>query len=161
MPRGLRLLIVAVITAVSLSALVSAPFAVSTPNPVLHHTAVGIYAAGSFVCHQRSDRSFHIHNAKLPVCARCFGLYASGVLGVLAWVVLAGARQQPATRVTRLQPTTWRWLLIAGTAPTLVSVATASVGWWDPPNLPRALLAVPLGVVVGMIVTAVAAGDLR
>ena len=45
--------------------------------------------------------------------------------------------------------------------PTLVTLATAALGVWDPGNATRALLAIPLGVTVGAVVAAVAAGDLR
>jgi hypothetical protein len=40
-----------------------------------------VYVAGSLVCHQRPERSFHYHGAQLPVCSRCVGLYAGAYLG--------------------------------------------------------------------------------
>src|SRR5262245_30156247 len=43
--------------------------------------AAVMYAAGSFICHQIPERSFHLDGIQLPVCARCFGLYGGGALG--------------------------------------------------------------------------------
>ena len=47
-------------------------------------TAAGTYLLGGVVCHQRPDRSFHPGGVKMPVCARCAGLYLGAGLGVLA-----------------------------------------------------------------------------
>lgn len=45
-----------------------------------------IYAAQSVMCHQRSDRSFHIDGAKCGLCARCTGVYAGLALtGLVYW----------------------------------------------------------------------------
>lgn len=52
-------------------------------------------------------------------------------------------------------------LLAAMAAPTLVSWASGVLGFWDGTNATRAVLALPLGLTVGAIVTAVAAKDLR
>ena len=46
--------------------------------------SAGTYLIGGVVCHQRSDRSFHLHGVQMPVCARCAGLYLGAGLGVLA-----------------------------------------------------------------------------
>ena len=35
------------------------------------------------ICHQRPDRSFFIFGKKLPLCARCLGLYLSFFIGVI------------------------------------------------------------------------------
>ncbi len=46
--------------------------------------AAGTYLIGGVVCHQRPERSFHLHGVQMPVCARCAGLYLGAGLGVLA-----------------------------------------------------------------------------
>src|SRR4051812_34262892 len=56
--------------------LVAAPF---LPAPI----AAAVYLAGSFICHQRPERSFHLVGVQLPVCARCLGLYAGAAIGAL------------------------------------------------------------------------------
>ncbi|HEY6508586.1 MAG TPA: DUF2085 domain-containing protein [Vicinamibacterales bacterium] len=113
-----------------------------------------LYAAGSLVCHQRPERSFHLGAAQLPVCARCLGLYAGGAVGLLAWTI--GARRRspwPARQAT---------LALAMTgAPTAITVVTASVGLGDPSNLWRAGLAAPLGIASGLVVGAVVTDHLK
>jgi hypothetical protein len=52
-------------------------------------------------------------------------------------------------------------MLVLAATPTLVSVALGVVGIWDGTNALRASLALPFGMAVGGVVTAVAAGDLR
>jgi uncharacterized membrane protein len=47
---------------------------------VVHSFALIDYAIGSFVCHQRPERSFHLWGAQLPVCARCAGVYAGAAV---------------------------------------------------------------------------------
>ena len=113
-----------------------------------------IYAAGSLVCHQKPDRSFRMAGIRLPVCARCTALYSGAVLGMLAWLLVRGR-----TRV--MDPTAALVWTTAASVPTGVSVVTAIVGIWDPANLPRAALSLPLGLAVGVLTAAVAARDLR
>src|SRR5580692_775131 len=49
--------------------------------------ALLVYAAGSVLCHQRPERSFHLLGAQLPVCARCAGLYAgTAVAAIIVWL---------------------------------------------------------------------------
>jgi uncharacterized membrane protein len=118
----------------------------------LSYVAAFIYAAGSIVCHQLPERSLHIAGVQLPVCARCTGLYVGGVVGIVVW--LARARRP-------LPHASARRALMIAAAPTLVTVITAAAGWWDPGNILRAALAMPLGLIVGAVVTAVAVRDLR
>jgi uncharacterized membrane protein len=111
-----------------------------------------LYAAGSFICHQIPERSFHIAAAQLPVCARCTGLYAGGLVGIIVW--LARARRPFAAAAAR------RVFVIAA-MPTVLTATTATLGWWDAGNALRALLALPLGIAVGAIVAAVFTRELR
>jgi uncharacterized membrane protein len=43
--------------------------------------AADLYYPFGFICHQKPERSFHIFDEKLGVCARCFGVYAGLLLG--------------------------------------------------------------------------------
>lgn len=96
------------------------------------------------------------------MCARCAGLYAGGVAGVLLWTGLAGLGPTTGARARRFTKTSVvRRLLIITALPTVVTVATAWLGWWDPGNTARAVLALPLGATIAAVITAVAAGDLR
>jgi uncharacterized membrane protein len=40
-------------------------------------------AIGYAVCHRISERSFHIGNYQLPLCARCSGMYLGAVVGLV------------------------------------------------------------------------------
>jgi uncharacterized membrane protein len=120
------------------------------------------YLAGSLPCHQQPARSFHRNGAQYPVCARCHGLYAGALAGIIGWALIAGARRAPSTHadLTRQRALVRRALMIAA-VPTALTVALAWLHVWDAPNVMRAALAVPLGAVVAAVITAVAAGDLR
>lgn len=114
--------------------------------------------AGRIVCHQLPERSFFVDGRQLPVCARCTGLYLSGVAGMLVWVAWRWARGRRGIAV----PPRAALLVVAGaTVPTLISYVTGVAGVWDGSNATRALLAVPLGLAAGAVVAAVATKDLR
>lgn len=41
--------------------------------------------SGSKVCHQQDRRSFHFGIRKYPVCARCTGIYAGQLIGIVLY----------------------------------------------------------------------------
>jgi uncharacterized membrane protein len=111
----------------------------------LAHAAVPIAAtavdmAGSFVCHQRNERSFHLHGERLAVCGRCTGLYLAGAIGALvAWFGVA--------RV----PEHTRRLVVFAALPTATTLAIEWSGIANPGNVLRAMAAVPLGAIAGWL----------
>lgn len=137
--------------------------AIGTAPAVAHGSQVSAllagltYLIGSVLCHQRPERSFHLAGAQLPVCARCTGLYVGGAIGVVAWVMWRRHRSETTARVDA--KSAMRLMLIAA-APTAFTVATAVVGIWDLSNAGRAALALPLGMVAGALLAAVASNDL-
>ena len=131
------------------AALVAAPYALSQRTgggALIAGTAV--YVAGSVICHQRADRSFHPWGLKLPVCGRCAGLYGGALIGLLAavWPVRARAA---------------RTLLVAAALPTGATLLLEAVGALDPGNLGRAAAAVPLGAAVCGFVAGVIRGKVH
>lgn len=40
-----------------------------------------------FCCHNRSDRSFFIRGQKLPLCARCTGIFIGIILGIIIFLL--------------------------------------------------------------------------
>jgi hypothetical protein len=88
-------------------------------------------------------------------------LYTGAVAGVLGFGLLAGTGSRARARRQGVSPEVARRLLVVGGLPTVLTVVTAWIGWWDPGNVLRALLAFPFGAVIAAVVTAVAAGDLR
>ena len=160
MSRSLTLTALLLVSLSWLAALAAAPGAGARLGRGGAYFSATIYAAGALICHQRPERSFHLDGAQLPVCARCAGLYAGVALGVLGWMVVAGVGRRPSSRastwIARLRP-----VLTVMALPTLLTVMTAWLGLWDPGNLVRATLALPLGAAAGGIVTAVSARDLE
>lgn len=160
-----RSLVLAIVTAAIVGwnvALIASPLAAVDGNTPTRYAAALMYAGGSVICHQRPERSFHLAGAQLPVCARCMGLYLGGAIGALLWVTASGVRRDLRSRMARSgAPHDLRMALIALALPTIFSVVTAVVGWWDPGNAVRAWLALPLGAIGGLLLTAAAAGDLR
>jgi hypothetical protein len=65
--------------------LLAAPFAASRPHssPLASVLIVGVYGIGSLVCHQLSERSYHLWSAQMPVCARCAGIYAGAAVAAI------------------------------------------------------------------------------
>jgi uncharacterized membrane protein len=156
--RAAAIIAVVLVASTWTTALVAAPSLASTSRGA---SAV-VYGAGSLVCHQRPERSFHHGGAQFPVCARCLGLYAGGWFGVVAWAGIAGLGRQASMRAQRLRVARYvRLALIVAALPTLASLAAAWLGLEDAANTTRALLALPLGAAIGAVVCAVAAGDLR
>ena len=117
-----------------------------------------IDVVGSVVCHQLPERSFFIDGQQLPVCARCTGLYASGLAGLAAWPIVKLWR---GWRRIFVPPRIALVIVAIAATPTALSVLTGALGVWDGSNVTRALLAIPLGLAAGVVVAAVATKDLR
>jgi uncharacterized membrane protein len=160
MARHRAVLAIIVLTVSWSAALAAAPGAGSSSHAGGRTFAAAVYVAGSFICHQRPERSFHIDNVQLPVCARCVGLYVGAAVGALGWAVIAGLGRSVSARARWWQLRV-RAVLAMAAIPTLLSIATAWLGVWDPGNTGRALLALPLGAAAGGLVAAVAARDLE
>lgn len=106
------------------------------------------YQVGSHVCHQRPDRSFHPGGTQMPVCARCFGLYAGGAAGlILAW----GGRR-------RLASAAMRSALLAGAAPIAVTVGLEWLSLIETSNAVRWATGMPAGLVAGLTIAGLLSG---
>jgi uncharacterized membrane protein len=116
------------------------------------HIAAFVYVVGSLVCHQIPERSFHLSGIQLPVCARCTGLYVGGAVGLALW--LSRSHRALSFRAAR-------GAILVTAVPTLVTLATAALGWWDPANVLRAAFAAPVGVAAGAVVAAGLTRNLR
>jgi uncharacterized membrane protein len=89
-------------------------------------------------CHQQAERCLDLGFGPLAVCARCTGLYAGGLIGLL-WAAATGV-------VVRPRP---RWLLIA-IAANAIDVGAGFAGLSGLPNWPRFAIALPLGLLCGL-----------
>ena len=103
-------------------------------------------AAGSWLrlafsptCHQQPERCLDLGSGPLGVCARCAGLYAGGLLGLIASVAF-GVRCRP-----RLAT------LLAAAAPTVLDFLAGLAGLPNLPGWPRFLVALAPGAVLGLL----------
>jgi uncharacterized membrane protein len=94
------------------------------------------YQGFSAACHQMPERSFHVEGFPLAVCARCSGLYAGALFGVLAY---------PLVRSLRRTDAPGRWWLLAAALPTSVDFALGVLGLWENTHFSRFLTALVLG----------------
>jgi uncharacterized membrane protein len=90
-------------------------------------------------CHQITHRCLDLGSGPLPICARCAGLYAGSLGGLLA-TLLSGRRFQP-----RLG-----WLVAAG-APSVIDFIFGFVNLPTLANWPRFALALLPGLLAGLL----------
>ena len=135
--------------------LAAAPALAAHPQspPAVWASAV-TYRAGAVVCHQQDARSLHAGGVRMPVCARCFGLYAGGAAGALAAAVwIFTARRPPRLALARS-----RRAAVACGLPTLAAWVAEHAAGLPVPGAAWALLALPLGAAVAAIVALWAGG---
>jgi uncharacterized membrane protein len=106
-----------------------------------------LFPVGSFICHQRPERSFVVHGRQLPVCARCTGLYVGAA--VAAPLAIVGAAAVAASRA--------RWIFVLAALPTLITWTAEFAGLAHFSNGVRAIGALPLGFTAAWLVL----GELR
>ena len=123
-------------------ALFVAPIAVGSSHRAVSYCAAAVYAVGSNVCHQRPDRSFHVAGHKMPVCARCTGLYVSAAVAVPLAVLLAAPLSTRRARV----------ILALAALPTAITWGLEYAGVMPFSNAARALAALPLGFAAAWLV---------
>jgi Predicted membrane protein (DUF2085) len=154
-PRRVLLALLPTGAAVWLCALVLAPWAV-THGPVrdqVTRLAATVYVAGSLVCHQQPSRSFHLWGARLPVCARCCGLYL-GAFGGLLIALLSRRPSHPRNGLDEEMLRRRRWLIAGAAAPTAIIWLLEHAGILPAitTNWTRALSGLPLGGAVAWVV---------
>lgn len=132
--------------------------AVLIAAPLLPTPLAGLlYAAGALICHQIPERTFHLQSFQLPVCARCFGLYAGGAMGSAAAALVAVSPLRSGGGVTAssaaMLGTNRRLVLtLVAAIPTIVT-GVLEHGFGVPvSNIGRAVAAVPLAGVVAFVV---------
>ena len=134
-----RVLVLGVLTWVV--AIMLAPIASASGNGVVRACAAATYAAGSFVCHQIPERSFHVAGRQFAVCGRCTGLYVSALAGGILALVLR-----------RRLPMDERLALGIAAVPTALSWGLEHVGLAAQSNAIRAAAALPLGFAAAWVV---------
>ena len=121
------------------------------PVAALGVPAAGLtYALGSLICHQQAERSFALAASQLPVCARCFGLYAGFAAGAVASIVAGRGLGVRAAAFSGAE--VLRWSLIAAAVPTALTWIAETAGVVSPGNWVRFVAALPLGAAVALTV---------
>lgn len=111
------------------------------------------YQVGGVVCHQDPVRSFAAGSWAMPVCARCFGLYAGAAVGAAVGCVAAWRR-------SRWSVGPLRWALAVGAAPTAVLWLAEWIGGQPVGNLLRMEGALPCGAVVAAVLVRAIGGGI-
>jgi uncharacterized membrane protein len=114
-------------------------------SPFAPREAALVYAFAAGICHQQVERSFHLAGTALPVCARCFGLYASGAIAAVA--ALLQARDDR----WGVDPHTARLVFALAAAPTAATVAGEWLGLFPTTNFARFAASLPLGAAAGWL----------
>jgi uncharacterized membrane protein len=125
---------------------------------------VAVYAAGSIVCHQLPERSFHLGAAQMPVCARCTGIYfgaavmAIAVFGARAFQASGSSgRSAESLALRRLAlPRRARIMLVVAVVPTAVTLAFEWATGHTPANWIRFAAGLPIGATVAWLVRSAA-----
>ncbi len=115
----------------------------SAAPPVLE--AAGLERAAAWVrlayaplCHQIEGRCLALAGGPMAVCARCSGLYAGGLAGLLSAAVLVGWRRRSVP-----------WLFFAAVAPTVAQWISVRLGAPEPGDLVRFVVSLPAGFACG------------
>jgi uncharacterized membrane protein len=141
--------VLVIAAAVWVAAIFLAPLAIGSTNQAARMCAVATYAAGSFVCHQLPDRSFHVAGRQLAVCGRCTGLYVSALAGALAALLISLRGKSSGVGTWRLSD---RALLAIAAVPTALSWGLEHAGLAAQTNTIRAIAALPLGFAAAWVV---------
>lgn len=103
-----------------------------------------IYRAFHVACHQMPERSYHLAGFPLAVCARCVGLYAGALAGLLFYPL--------ARPLSRTDAPRRGWLLFAA-VPTSVDFLLGVTGLWENTHASRFWTALPLGAVAAFYIS--------
>lgn len=96
-----------------------------------------LYAFFSYICHQISDRSFHIAHEQYAVCSRCFGVYFG---------LLAGFAIYPLWRnIDEIEPIPRFWLFLS-LIPIAIDWSLTIFGIWENNHASRFITGLILGV---------------
>lgn len=132
------------------AAILIAPFAIYSRNRATATGAACAYVVGSFVCHQRPERSFFLAGRQMPVCARCAGLYAAAAVASAfsAFAFGFGATSAAFGATASMSASRNRWIAFVAALPTIVTWLIEHLGFVHLSNTTRFVAALPLGAAV-------------
>lgn len=95
-----------------------------------------LYHFFSYICHQLSDRSFHIEGEQFGVCARCFGVYFGLLFGFLIYPLWRS--------IDNIEPIPRYWLFLS-LIPITIDWSLTIFGIWENTHLSRFITGLILG----------------
>ena len=96
-----------------------------------------LYHFFSFICHQISDRSFHIEGEQFGVCSRCFGVYFGMLFGFAIYPLWRN--------ISEIEPLPRVWLFLS-LIPITIDWSLTIFGIWENTHLSRFITGLILGV---------------
>ncbi len=96
-----------------------------------------LYHFFSFICHQISERSFHVAGEPFGVCSRCFGVYFGLLFGFAVYPLWRN--------ITEIEPLPRVWLFLS-LIPISVDWSLTIFGIWENTHLSRFVTGLILGV---------------
>ncbi len=96
-----------------------------------------LYHFYSFICHQMSERSFHVAGEQFGVCSRCFGVYFGLLAGFALYPLLR--------RVDEIEPLPRFWLFLS-MIPIGIDWSLTVFGIWENTHVSRFITGLILGV---------------
>ena len=96
-----------------------------------------LYNFFGYICHQISDRSFHIEGEPFAVCSRCFGVYFGLAFGFAVYPLWRN--------VTEIEPLPRFWLFLS-LIPIAIDWSLTVLGIWENNHLSRFVTGLILGV---------------
>ena len=129
-----------VLVLVWMGAIVGAPVALAHGYGGM---AMVIYKGFSPLCHQISERSFHVEGHAFAVCARCTGIYAGFAAGLIFYPLIRS--------LTRTDTPARKWLFVA-VVPLFLDWLLGLTGIWANTHLSRFLTGAILGGVCALFV---------
>lgn len=95
-----------------------------------------IYGFFSYICHQISERSFHIDAHPFAVCSRCFGVYFGILLGLIAYPLWRS--------IEEIEPLPRFWLFLS-LVPIGIDWTLGVTGVWENNHYSRLITGLILG----------------
>ena len=96
-----------------------------------------LYNFFGYICHQISDRSFHIGGEQFAVCSRCFGVYFGLVFGFAIYPLWRN--------ITEIEPLPRFWLFLS-LIPIGIDWSLTVFGIWENTHFSRFITGLILGV---------------
>jgi uncharacterized membrane protein len=142
-PEQVTALVVAGAAVLWAAVLPAAAYAAARPGDTARLFAFAVYGFSGAICHQRAERTFHLLNVPLPVCARCTGLYAGAAVAAMAFVWLS---RRPGAPHPSIPSRSAARLLLVGAA---LPLAASLVYEWITGDVPSNVLRAGTGIVLG------------